>query len=64
MPAVTAKETDALLALDRAIVRCASILNTRMGDDGQEPRDWDYYDAIDEPEEAERVEPTGPDGQP
>jgi len=42
MPAVTAKETDALNALDREIVHCAVTLNARMRADGQEPGDWDY----------------------
>lgn len=46
MPSVTAVETDALLALDRAIVRCATTLNARMSADGQEPRDWDYTRTI------------------
>jgi len=51
MPSVTAKETDALLALDRAILHCATTLNARMRADGQEPDDWDYTRTIhDRPE--------------
>ena len=46
MPAVTAKETDALNALDRAILHCANTLNARMREDGQEPGDWDYTQTI------------------
>jgi len=56
LPAVTAKETDALNALDRAIVSCATTLNARMRADGQEPEDWDYTRAIHE--RAERTKPT------
>jgi len=61
MPAVTARETDALNALDRAIVHCANTLNDRMRADGQEPNDWDYYTTINEPDEAE---PASSDGEP
>jgi hypothetical protein len=56
MPAVTAKETDALLALDRAIVRCATALNARMSEDGQEPDDWDDTRTIHD--RAELTKPT------
>lgn len=37
---------DALNALDRAILRCATVLNARMRADGQEPEDWDYTRAV------------------
>ena len=53
MLAVTAKETDALNALDRAIVACANTLNARMRADGQEPGDWDY---------SRTIHDVGPDG--
>jgi len=56
MPAVTARETDALNALDRAIVHCANTLNDRMRADGQEPEDWDYTRTIHD--RAEGTEPT------
>ena len=57
MPAVTAKETDALNALDRAIVACATTLNARMRADGQEPGDWAYSRTVYELE-AERARPS------
>jgi len=41
---VTAKETDALLTLDRAIQRCAVALEVRMKLDGHRPpADWSYF---------------------
>lgn len=37
-----AGKTDALNALDRAILHCATVLNAWMSADGQELKDWDY----------------------
>ena len=56
MPAVTERETDALSALDRAILHCATTLDARMRADGQEPHDWDYSRTIHD--RAELTKPT------
>jgi len=55
-PRLPRKETDALLALDRAVLHCATTLNARMRADGQEPEDWDYTRTIHD--RAEGTEPT------